>query len=91
MIFRILIAAITFHVLPAVIAEIVEPQELDETVLEKLLTATLAKSADHFCAILALLCVCVGILSVSVYKFIKTKCCIEEDKHCLEMVNIISK
>lgn len=63
----------------------------DETALEKLLTATLAKSADHFCAILALLCVCVGIISVSVYKFVRMSCCTDEDKHCQEMVNIMSK
>lgn len=94
MIFRILkavIAVTTFFVL-RVNGEASESEtSADETALEKVLTATIAKSANHFCAVLVLLCVCFGILSVSVYKFIKMRCCIEEDKHSLETVNIIRK
>lgn len=93
MIFRIITTAVTIFLVLSVNVNgetLESSQDIDETAFEKLLTATIAKSADHFCAILALLCVCVGILSVSVYKCIKMKCCIEEDNH-LEMVNIISK
>lgn len=62
-----------------------------ENNLDRIITFTVAKSADYFCSILALLCVCIAFLSIGIYKFIKVKCCIKDDKHPLEMVNIVSK